>query len=299
VQLTERTHPQAASALGAGAAWRRRRPSRRYLAAAQREIPPLAVALLFFFPFLIMVTTSFKAEDDVFRFPPRLWPEEWVLTNYDRVFEAMPFWRYLGNTLFLSTVSVVGALISCPLVAYSLAKVPWRGRNLLFVVVLSTMMLPPQVTMIPVYLLWNDLNLVGTYWPLITPNFLGTAFFIFLLRQFFRGIPNDLLEAARLDGAGEFRIYSQIVLPLARPALATVAIFTFVWTWTDFLNPLIYLNDPQTYTLSIGLYNFFSQHGIEWGPLMAACSIFSVPLIVLFLVAQKQFIGGISLTGLR
>src|SRR5918999_804847 len=203
MELTERTHPQAASALGAGEARWHRRPLRGAVAGVQREVAPLVVALLFFFPFLIMVTTSFKAEDDVFRFPPKLWPEQWVRTNYDRVFEAMPFWRYLGNTLFLSLVAVVGALISCPLVAYSLAKVPWRGRNLLFVVVLSTMMLPPQVTMIPVYLMWNELNLVGTYWPLVTPNFLGTAFFIFLLRQFFRGIPNDLLEGARSDGAGE------------------------------------------------------------------------------------------------
>jgi multiple sugar transport system permease protein len=177
--------------------------------------------------------------------------------------------------------------------------VPWRGRNTLFLLILATMMLPPQVTMIPIYIMWNKTPLMGSYWPLIIPSFLGSAFFIFLLRQFFRGVPDDLLDAARLDGASEFRIYWNIVLPLSRPALATVGLFAFVWAWTDFLNPLIYLSDPAKYTLSIGLYNFFSEHGVEWGPLMAACAIFSIPLIVLFIFTQRQFIEGISLTGLK
>jgi multiple sugar transport system permease protein len=276
-----------------------RRVWRRWLSRVGRELSPIAAATLFALPFLVMVLTSFKTEADTFRLPPRLWPDSWVLDNYRRVFDAMPFWRYLGNTLFLAGLAVAGTLFSCPLVAYSLAKVPWRGRNLLFVVVISTMMLPPQITMIPVYVMWNRTPLMGTYWPLSLPHFLGTAFFIFLLRQFFMAIPNDLLDAARVDGASEFRVYRDVVLPLARPALATIAVFAFVWSWTDFLNPLIYLNDAEKYTLSIGLYNFFSEHGVEWGPLMAACTIFSLPLVGLFLVAQRQFMEGISLTGFK
>jgi multiple sugar transport system permease protein len=175
----------------------------------------------------------------------------------------------------------------------------WRGRDFLFILIIATMMLPPQVTMIPVFIMWNSSPFMGTYVPLILPTFLGSAFFIFMLRQFFRAIPNDLLDAARIDGASEFRIYFQIVLPMARAALATVGLFAFVWAWVDFLGPLIYLSDPNKYTLSIGLYNFFSQYGIEWGPLMAACAVFSIPLIVVFVVTQKQLIEGISLTGMK
>jgi len=264
-----------------------------------QELAPVIVTLLFLFPFLVMLSTSFKSPDETFSVPPRLWSDNWVFDNYTRVFDAMPFWRYLGNTVFLAALTVIGTLFSCPLVAYSLAKVPWRGRDALFLLILATIMLPPQVTMIPIYLMWNETPLMGTYWPLIIPPFLGSAFSIFLLRQFFRGIPNDLIDAARLDGASEFRIYWSIVLPLSRAALATVALFAFVGAWTDFLNPLIYLNDPEMYTLSIGLYNFFSQYCVEWGPLMAACAIFSVPLIVLFIFTQRQFIEGISLTGLK
>ena len=264
-----------------------------------QELAPVIITLLFLFPFLVMLSTSFKTPDETFSVPPRLWSDNWVTENYTRVFDAMPFWRYLGNTLFIAILTVIGYLFSCPPVAYSLAKIPWRGRSPLFLLIVATMMLPPQVTMIPVYLMWNRTPLMGTYWPIVLPTFLGSAFFIFLLRQFFRGIPNDLLDAARLDGASEFRIYWNIVLPLSRAALATVGLFAFVGAWTDFLNPLIYLNDPDTYTLSIGLYNFFSQYGVEWGPLMAACAIFSIPLIVLFIFTQRQFIEGISLTGLK
>jgi len=264
-----------------------------------REFAPLLVTLLFLFPFLILLSTSFKPEEFVFTFPPTLWSEEWTLDNYKRVFDVMPFWRYLGNTTFLAVMSVTGTLFSCPLVAYSLAKLKWRGRDFLFMLILATMMLPPQVTMIPVFIMWNSSPFMGSYVPLVVPSFLGSAFFIFMLRQFFRAIPNDMLDAARIDGASEIRIYFQIVLPLARAALATVGLFAFVWAWVDFLNPLIYLSDPEMYTLSIGLYNFFSQYGIEWGPLMAACAVFSIPLIVVFIVTQKQLIEGISLTGLK
>ncbi len=272
---------------------------KRRMGTVVQELAPLLVTLLFLFPFLILLSTSFKPEDLVFSIPPRIWSDEWTLGNYKRVFDVMPFWRYLGNTTFIAVMSVIGTLFSCPLVAYSLAKMRWRGRDFLFLLIIATMMLPPQVTMIPVFIMWNSSPFMGTYVPLILPTFLGSAFFIFMLRQFFRAIPNDMLDAARIDGASEFRIYFEIVLPMARAALATVGLFAFVWAWVDFLGPLIYLSDPDKYTLSIGLYNFFSQYGIEWGPLMAACAVFSVPLIAVFIVTQKQLIEGISLTGMK
>jgi multiple sugar transport system permease protein len=259
----------------------------------------IGISVVFFFPILVVLSTSLKPPTEIFSLPPQLWSDHWTLDNYVQAFQAMPFVQYLWNTALLASISVLGQLLSSPLVAYGLAKVPWRGRDGLLLLVIGTMMLPPQVTLIPVYLVWGKLGLIGTYWPLLIPQFFGSAFFIFMLRQFFRGIPDELLDAARVDGASEFRIYRSIVLPLARPALATVAIFTFMWTWTDFLLPLIYLTDPKQYTLSIGLYAFFSEHGVQWGALMAASLMMSLPIILLFLVAQKQFIKGVSITGLR
>jgi multiple sugar transport system permease protein len=180
-----------------------------------------------------------------------------------------------------------------------MSKIRWRGRNLLLLLILSTMMLPPQVTLIPLYVLWSKIGLVGTYWPLLIPQFFGLPFFVFMLRQFFMGIPDELLDAARVDGASEFKVYRTIALPLARSALVTVAIFQFMWTWTDFLLPLIYINDPRRYTLSIGLYNFFSEHGVDWGALMAASTLMSLPLVALFFFAQRQFVQGVTLTGVK
>jgi multiple sugar transport system permease protein len=184
-------------------------------------------------------------------------------------------------------------------VAYSLSKLHWRGRNLVFVVMIASMMLPPQVTLVPLYLLWDRFHLTSTYLPLVAPSFLGTPFLIFMLRQFMVRIPDEILEAARIDGASELRIYATIVLPLARSALATIAVFQFVWTWTDFLNPLIYLNDSSQYTLSIGLYNFFSEHGVQWGPLMAASVMFTLPALIIFMLGQRHFVEGIATQGLK
>jgi multiple sugar transport system permease protein len=211
----------------------------------------------------------------------------------------MPFWRYLLNTAFIASVTVVGQLLSSSIVAYSLAKIRWRGRDALLLLIVATMMLPPQVTMIPVYIGWSRLGLTGSYVPLLVPQFFGLAFFIFMLRQFFRGIPGELIDAAQIDGASDLRIYRSIVLPLARPALGALAIFAFMWAWTDFLLPLLYINDPQQYTLSIGLYSFFSEHGVEWGALMAAATLMSLPLVVVFLIGQRQFLRGIALTGIK
>lgn len=283
-------------------AGQRKRARRAVVTTVRHGTRVLAVAVVvigFGFPFAIMVTTSFKTTGDIFHAPPRFWPTVWTLASFRSAFLQMPFWRYLGNTVLLCGLNVLGTLFACPLVAYSLSKLRWRGRGPLLVLVLATMMLPPQVTLIPIYLIWNDLHGVNTYWPLVVPAFCGTPFLIFMIRQFLMTVPNELLEAARIDGASELRIYFRVVLPLARPALATAAVFQFVWTWTDFLNPLIYLNDPHKYTLSIGLYNFFSEHGVAWGPLMAACVLFTIPAFIIFLAGQRYFVEGIATRGLR
>jgi multiple sugar transport system permease protein len=259
----------------------------------------LGISALYLFPFVVVLTTSLKPADEIFKIPVSLGSDRWTLDNYRAALVAMPFGRYLFNTALISSVTVVGQLISSSLVAFSLAKIRWRGRDALLLLIVATMMLPPQVTMIPVYIMWSKIGLTGTYLPLLIPQFFGSAFFIFMLRQFFGGIPEELLDAARVEGASDLRIYWSVVLPLARPALVALAIFAFMWAWTDFLLPLIYINDPTQYTLSIGLYSFFSEHGVEWGALMAASTLMSIPLILVFLVGQRQFVRGIALTGIK
>lgn len=277
----------------------RPRRVRRTMRRVRQQVSVALLALLFLFPLLVMLSTAFKTPGDVFASPPSLLPTDWTMDNFAEAFEQIPVWRYLGNTLFVSGMSILGTVISCPLVAYALAKVRWRGSRPLLILVLATMMLPPQVTLIPLFLVWNGLEATNTYLPLIVPAFLGTPFFIFMIRQFLLAVPDELIEAARLDGASEFRTYATIVLPLARPAIVTAAIFQFVWAWTDFLNPLIYLNDESTYTLSIGLYAFFGENDVAWGPLMAACVMFTLPAVVIFLIGQKFFIGGASAGALK
>lgn len=260
-------------------------------------IQRVALALLVFlfvFPFLVMLLTSFKINADIFHAPPEFLPRHWTLHNFVSAFQQIPLLRYLFNTALIAVLSVLGTLISCPLVAYSLSKIHWVGRNALFVIIIATMMIPPQVTMIPLYLLWNRSGLSGTILPLVVPTFLGTPYLIYMTRQFLMSVPNELVEAGRIDGANEFRIYWSIVVPIIRPALVTAAVFQFVWTWTDFLNPLLYLTDSKQYTLSLGLYSFFSEHGVAWGPLMAACVLFTAPAVIVFVLAQRYFVGGLA-----
>jgi multiple sugar transport system permease protein len=257
------------------------------------------VGLLFVFPFAWMVLSSFKSTQEIMDIPPTVLPQHWVFGNYDQAVTAIPFLRYTLNTLLISGGCVVGTVFSCSLVAFSFSRVRWRGREALFVLVLSTMLLPSEITLIPLYIVFKTLGWVGTYAPLMVPSFFGSAFFIFLLRQFFRTIPPELDEAARIDGAGYLTIFFRIILPLARPALAVVVVLTFLQKWTDFLGPLIYLNDPNTYTLSLGLQLFQSAHATAWGPLMAASTLFMLPVIVLFALAQKTFISGITMGGLK
>jgi len=216
------------------------------------------------------------------------------------VTDRWPFVRgYLANTLIICVLTVTGTLLSCSLAAYGLACVEWRGRELLLWVMLSTMMLPGQVTMIPLFMTFRKLGWINTILPLVVPSFLGNAFFIFLLRQFYRSIPRDLIEAARIDGCGELGIWARIMLPLSRPALAVVALFTFIGSWNDFLRPLIYLMEESKYTMAIGLASFQGQYGGDWGQMMAMSLLMTVPIIVLFFFTQKTFIQGVKLAGIK
>jgi len=260
-----------------------------------------ATAALFVIPFLWLVITSLKPLNQVFTDPPRWIPDPIVWQNYVEALTspAFPFLRLLRNTLFYSVFSTLGVVISCSIVAYAFARMEFWGRDLLFSITLSTMMLPGIVTLIPTYVLFRVFGWVGTYAPLIVPYFFGSAFNIFLLRQFLMTIPWELTDAARVDGANEFVILWKILLPLVRPALMVVAVFHFMWTWNDFMGPLIYLDDASEYPLVLGLYAFQTRFGVKWNLMMAASLSVTFPLIALFFAAQRQFIEGITLTGLK
>ncbi|MFH1566545.1 MAG: ABC transporter permease subunit [Gemmatimonadota bacterium] len=209
------------------------------------------------------------------------------------------WWSYVGNSLYLAALTILGQALSCSLVAYAFSRLRWPGRDLFFGILLATMMLPGQVTMIPVFMVMEKLGWYNTLRALWAPSFLGSAFFIFMLRQFMKSIPTDLEDAARIDGCGRFAIYWRIVLPLVKPALAAVCIFTFMGTWNDFMGPLIYINDQRLYPLALGLFDFRTQHNTEFGMLMAASTLMTLPVIAIFFLAQKYFIQGITLTGMK
>jgi multiple sugar transport system permease protein len=256
-------------------------------------------AAWFALPLLWMITSSFKVRADIYQYPPVLlpWPMHWE--NYSNLFGQWPFWTYLRNTLIITIPSMCGQLLSSSVVAYGFARVKWPGRNVVFLVVLATMMLPFQVTLVPLYIIFRQLHWLGTFLPLIVPNFFGSAFDIFLLRQFFMSIPAELSDAARIDGCNHLAIYWRVVLPLAKPALATVALFEFLYNWNDFMGPLVYLNDNSLYTLSLGLQNFQSMRQPTPELLMCACTIMVLPIIVIFFFAQRTFIQGVTMTGLK
>ncbi|GAC1436152.1 MAG: carbohydrate ABC transporter permease [Chloroflexota bacterium] len=257
------------------------------------------VGLIFAFPFVWMVMISSRSDQEIFRFPPTILPETWALYNYADAFHYIPFLLYTYNTVLIAGLNVVGTLGSCALAAYAFSRVQWHGRGFVFLLVLSTMLLPYPVTLIPLYVIFKNLGWVGTFAPLTVPAFFGNAFYIFLLRQFFLTLPREYDQAALVDGASHMRIFWRIIMPLARPALAVVALLTFLGSWTDFFGPLIYLTDPSTFTLSLGMLQYQSLHAVHWGQLMAASVMFMLPVIILFLVAQRTFVQGITMTGLK
>ncbi|ACX63685.1 carbohydrate ABC transporter permease [Paenibacillus sp. Y412MC10] len=261
----------------------------------------ILVGLLFLAPFAWLLLTTFKTEEEIFVIPIQWIPTEWIWDNYVNAVNMIPFIQYTWNTVVIALMSVAGVVILSPLVAYGFSRIQFKGRNMLFILMLSTLMLPMQVTMIPLYVVFNKVNLLNSNWPLVLSAWFGTgmAYNVFLIRQFFNGIPMELTESAKIDGASEFRIYAQIVLPLAKPALLTIGLFTFLGAWGDFQGALIYLNDQETWTLSIGLKQFIRENGVAWGPLMAAATLFTIPIIVLYFFVQKKFIEGITITGLK
>ena len=259
----------------------------------------IPAAVVFLLPFLWMLSTALKPDSQLYAYPP-VWipyPPQWE--NFPKTVTFVPFFLYLRNTLIISISSMIGVAISSALAAYSLARIRWPGRQILFLATIATLMLPSQVTLIPVFLVFKNLGWVGDFRPLILPQFFGFAFYIFLLRQFFSGIPMELSEAAYIDGANEWKIFWSVILPLAKPALATVAVFQFIRSWTDYINPLIYLNDQSLYTLQLGLQQYSSQYGREWGLLMAAAVLISLPPIIIFFLTQRTFVQGVSLTGIK
>jgi len=259
-------------------------------------------------PFLWMLCTSFKTAEHAMDFPPQWWPHPFRWQNYTELFHSEKFDLLLWtrNTLVVVTLSVLGTTISSALVAYGFAKIKFKGRGVLFAIMLSTMMIPFPVTMVSLFSMFRWLGdhthtqWLGTFKPLWVPAWFGGAFNIFLLRQFFLTIPDDLSEAARIDGCSELGIFVRIILPLSRPALTVVALFAFMGTWNDFLGPLIYIQRPEQFTLALGLQNLQSQHGgTPWHTLMAASVLVILPVLILFFLAQKTFIEGIATTGMK
>jgi multiple sugar transport system permease protein len=271
---------------------------RRLLVGVAEHSLLIVAAIAFLAPFVFMVLTSLMTTDQALS--PKLWPDPFQWGNYTEVFDQAPLLRYALNSLIYSGLATLGMLVSSIPVAYALAILRWRGRDLVFLLVLVAMMLPPQVTIVPLYVLWAKLNLVGTLAPLIVPNWFGDAFSIFLLRQFFLTIPQPYIDSARVDGCGELRILTTVVLRLAKPAIAAVALFMFLLTFSDFFGPLLYAGDEQSnWTLSLGLAQFRVLHQVQWNLTMAATIIVIAPVIVLFFFAQKAFVEGVTLTGVK
>lgn len=276
--------------MGTAASGRRIRDFLRHLLLA-------CAAICFSGPLLWLVLASFKSADELLANPFLPWPRIWQTDNYVRALDSTPVLTYFRNTALLCAGSVAGTLLSCSMAAYGFARLRWPGRDVCFAVLIATLLLPWQVTLLPRFLLLRELGLYNTLWALIVPAFCGDAFFIFLLRQMFRSIPEELSEAARLEGANEWQIYWHLVLPLARPALTTVALLQTVACWNDFQGPLALLNDPEKFPLSYGLERLVSSYSTETGLLLAAAVLFVSPLIVLFLFAQRQLLRSFNLVG--
>ncbi len=257
------------------------------------------VSAVFSLPLVVMISGSLKSGEEISLNPYGLWPENFCWSNYLESLQSMPFVVYLTNTILLCGGCVIGTTLSCSLAAYGLSRIRWRGQGWAFGLVVATMLLPWHITMIPRFVLIREIGLYNSLWAIILPTFLGEAFFIFLLRQFFMTIPEQLLEAGRIDGLSHWGLFWNIVIPLSKPALATVALFQFVQTWNEFGGPLLYLNDPQKFPLAYGLERFVSSYSDQTNLLLAAAVLFTLPIMILFFLAQKTFIQGISTSGIK
>lgn len=273
----------------------------------------ILVSALFLLPFYWMVNTALKSHQELLVYPPSLWPSELVWSNFQDAVNYFPFWRYLGNTSVITALTILGSVVSNPIIAYGFSRIDWPGRDKVFYVVLATVFIPFPVLIVALFdifartprpifengqLAWEG-NWINTYLPLVVPIFFGNAFWIFLMRQFLLQIPTEVSDAARIDGASEFRIFAEIILPQALPAIGVISIFAGLHAWNDFLGPLIYLQDESKYTLSIGLTFFRSQREIQFSLLMAASTLIVLPVVALFLFFQRAFVEGISLGSIK
>ena len=297
------------SATAAAVTLRRRKPPlairrRRFLLAVANHSSLIVVAAMFLAPFVFIALTALMSTHQALS--SDLWPHPFKWSNFVDVFRQAPLWRWALNTLMYSGLGTLGLLISSVPVAYALSRLRWRGRDAVFLIVLIALMLPPQVSIVPVYVMWAKIgdflgiHFIGTLWPLIIPNWLGDAFSIFLLRQFFLTIPEEYLDAARVDGCGEFRILTTVVLRLAKPGIAAVALFSLLYTFNDFFLPLLYTSEnAHNWVLSICLSEFRSLRQVQWNLTMAATLVVMAPVIIVFFLAQRAFVEGVTLTGVK
>ncbi len=283
---------------------------------AQQAVPRIVLILvcaLFILPFYWMVATALKTREDLMAYPPVLWPSEFVWSNFRDAVEYIPFFQYLTNTSIITALTIIGSVISNPIIAYGFSRIDWPGRDKVFYVVLATVFIPYPVLIVALFDIFAKLprpmlvdgsltlggNWINTYLPLVVPMFFGNAFWIFLMRQFLMQIPQDVSDAARIDGASEFRIFYQIVLPQALPAIGVISIFAGLHAWNDFIGPLIFLLDDTKYTLALGLTFFQSQRELQFSLLMAASTLVVLPVVALFLLFQRAFVEGISLGSIK
>lgn len=259
----------------------------------------IAGSLFMMAPLFWMLSIALKSMDEIYRGEFSFIPDDIQFSNFIEIFNVIPFGTYFLNTSVITVIVVLANVFVNAFIAYGFAKIKFKGRKVLFIIVLSTMMLPGFVTLIPQYVIFAKIGLVNTYYPLIIPHLLGSAFNIFLLRQFFKGVPDTYIEAAKLEGANHFQIFFKIALPMVKPALFTVAIFSFNGVWNDFLGPLLYLNDESLYTLQLGLQVFQEQSTTQWNYLMVGSLLILAPVIILFFFFQKYFIQGSNILGDR
>ena len=258
----------------------------------------VAVSVVAGFPLVWMFLTSLKSSHQALAVPVVWWPHPFVWANYPQVLTAVPFYRFFLNTVMYAAITIIGVCLSSSLVAYGFSRISWRGRNLLFYVIVSTLLVPFFATLIPLFVMYKRFHMVGWYLPLTVPTFFGSSVFsTFLLRQFFMTIPASMSDAARVDGANELYIYRRIVLPMAKPAMATVVLFQFIYSWNDYIGPLVYINDTSWYPLSLGLYQVLGTYQTSWPWVMAAASAATAPIVILFFLTQRVFLHGIAIQG--
>lgn len=271
----------------------------KLLSKATTYVVLIVLSFICLVPFFWMISTSLKTKATTFQIPPEWIPAHPKWSNYLDAFSFAPFGTYIINTTTIALFVIIGQVVSCTLVAYGFSRFRFRGREVLFMVMLATMLIPEQVTMIPTFLLFSELNWIDTYLPLIIPAYFASPFFVFLMRQYLMTIPKDLDEAAKIDGANELQILWKVLVPILRPSMTIIVVFTFTNVYNDFMGPLIYLNSSEKFTLAVGLANFLSSRGAEWNLLMAASTVIVVPLLLIYYFAQRNLIGGIASMGIK